>query len=272
MQLIYQYLDYRQYLRDIIAAKRDASASFSFEVLCRRAGDLTKSHLSLILSGKRTLSEEKADALCRALELSDSESRYFRHLVRFNQAKTAEIREFHLNAMLVESRRNVRDNIPTNSYRILNAWHCLAIRELARLPDFDANPKAISERFRGLLSPPEAKRAVRDLVETGLLIEAEDGRLSPSDEALRSTDEVTSLAVRKYHASCLELGQKILGLDEIEAREFGSINLLLKAEDKPRMKEMIKNFREQVLSLSADQNAELAQVTQVNIQMFHLSI
>lgn len=271
MQAIYQYVDFRKYLNDAIAAKRQTMQAFSFELLCRRAGSLTKSHLSLILSGKRNLSDEKAEGLSRALELSESEARYFRHLVRFNQAKNSDEKEFHLNSMLIESQRSRSDSLPLNSYRILNAWHCLAIRELARLPNFESSPEAVSSRFRGLLTESEADHALKALIETGLLVEGSDGRLVPSDEILRTTDEVNSVAIRKYHMSCLDLGQKILDLDSVENREFGSVNILLKAGDRSRIKEVIRSFREQILALAADESDPDALVTQVNIQMFHIT-
>lgn len=271
MQAIYQYVDYRKYLRDVIAAKRRAMSSFSSEVLCRRAGGLKKSHFSLILAGKRNLSEEKAENLCRALNLSESESRYYYHLVRFNQARNSVERDFHLNAMLVESKRSRTESLPLDCYSILNSWHCMAILELARFPDFDATPKAIITRFRGLLSLAEAKQAIDILRETELLIEGPEGRLVPSGEVLRTTDEVTSLAIRKYHLSCLHLGRQVLDLDPVDKREFGSVNLLLNEEDRPRLKELIRAFREQVLALEAKNISPNTQVTQVNIQMFHIS-
>lgn len=158
MKAIYQYLDYRQFLLDLIAAKREKTATFSLEQLCRRAGNITKSHLSLILSGKRNLTEAKAEGLYRALDLTDAEIRYFRHLVSFNQAKNSTEREIHLNAMFVETKRRRGDSDSINSLRILNSWHCVAIRELARLPDFNPNPRAIAARLRGLLTAPEAKK------------------------------------------------------------------------------------------------------------------
>jgi hypothetical protein len=46
---------------------------------------------------------------------------------------------------------------------------------------------------------------------------------------------------------------------------------LIKPDDVPKLKELIKTFREQVLSLSPTEPVKDAKVTQVNIQMFQVS-
>jgi uncharacterized protein (TIGR02147 family) len=158
-----------------------------------------------------------------------------------------------------------------DSYRALENWHCLALRELARRPNFDPNPAVISARLKNLLTQTDARRAIKLLIDTRMLIENENGQLVPSMDTARSTDEINSLAIRKYHKSCLDLGKKVIEQEPVEAREFGSINLLLKDEDQPKLKEMIKDFRERILSLAAKDDLTSAKVTQVNIQMFHLS-
>jgi uncharacterized protein (TIGR02147 family) len=268
---VFQYLDYRAYLRDVIDARRSASSAFSLEALGRRTGCLTKSHLSLILAGKRSLTPQRATALGRALGLDDGELRYYERLVQFNQAKDDAGREQHLAALLADVRRRTGPNLPLESYRVLESWHGLVVRELARRPGFDPAPAAIAARLKGFLTAAEARRAVRTLVETGLLAEAADGALVPTDETIRTADEISSLAVRQYHRSCLDLAKRVLESEPVASREFGSVNLLVRPEDKPRLKDLIKTFREQVLALAAPEGASAARVTQVNVQMFDLT-
>ncbi|RYZ91232.1 MAG: TIGR02147 family protein [Proteobacteria bacterium] len=268
---IYQYLDFRKYLRDAIEMRKASSPHYSMEVLSRQAGVMTKPHLSLILAGKRSLSEEKANAIGSALQLSAQELYYYQHLVKFNQAKSDRVRESYLKVILTETKRRSGDNLPTNSYRVLESWHFFVIRELARMPRFDPDPHAIAKRLRDLLTPSEANTAVNLLLDTRLLMVDSAGNLVASDEALRTTDEINSLAIRSFHRSCLELGKRILELDPIEEREFASMNILLKTRDKAKLKNMIKAFREEVLFLSADgETGHDAQVAQVNIQMFNI--
>lgn len=269
---VFHYLDYRQYLRDICAHKRESSNTFSLEALSRRTGCLTKSHISLIMAGKRQLTCQRAVSLGRALGLKDRALSYYEQLVQFNQAKDDVERTQHLTAMMGFIRRAPGGNLSLHSYSILENWHCLAIRELARFDSFNPEPSAISEKLRGLITPSEARRAFLKLIDTGHLIKRGDGSAwKPSNKTLRTSDEVNSLAIRKYHQSCLDLGKKILEIDPVDKREFGSVNLNIKPEDLVRLKDLIKNFREQILALSHSDATPGSVLTQVNIQMFHLS-
>jgi uncharacterized protein (TIGR02147 family) len=268
---IYQYLDYRQYLKDVIAHKRQTSATFSLEQLGRKTGCLTKSHISLIVSGKRALTNRRASALGKALGISERELAYYHKLIQFNQAKDDLEKETFLKEMMSQLGRSLEANISMKSYQILEDWHCIAIRELARQPNFDSSPNAVSQKLKGLITPQEAKKAIKVLLDVNMLQMSDDGKIKPTSESLRTTDEVNSIAIRRYHQSCLSLGARIIETEPIESREFGSVTILINPEDISKIKELIKNLRENVLALSASEPSEQAKVTQVNIQMFQLS-
>lgn len=268
---IYKYLDYRQYLRDVIAHKRETSPTFSLEQLGRKTGCLTKSHISLIVSGKRTLTSTRAAALGKALGVSDREMPYYQKLIQFNQAKDGTEKENFLNELMSHRGRSLEANLNMQAYQVLEEWHGLAIRELARMPNFDPNPQALSARFRGLLSPIQARRAVKLLIEANLLTVDEDGNIRATSVALRTTDEINSVAIRRYHKSCLDLGKRIIETEPLNEREFGSVNLVLRHEDIPKVKDLIKNLRENVLALAQEIPTNESAVAQINIQMFQLS-
>jgi uncharacterized protein (TIGR02147 family) len=268
---IYEYTDYRQYLKDLITHKRLTSPTFSLEQLGRKTGCLTKSHISLIVSGKRALTNKRATALGKALGIGEREMAYYHKLVQFNQAKDTSEKESHLQEMMLQLGRSLKANMSITAYHILESWHGLVIRELARVPGFSSNPKLISEKLKGLLNASEAKKALTSLIDSGLLRLEDNGNLQPTSESLRTTDEVSSVGIRKYHQSCLKLGAKILETETLENREFGSVNFLLDPENVPKVKELIKNLRENILALSSSTPSATTRVAQVNIQMFQLS-
>jgi uncharacterized protein (TIGR02147 family) len=269
---IFKYLDYRQYLKDFLAHKRETSSTFSLEQLGRRTGCLTKSHISLIVSGKRALTTKRATALGVALGMNSKEIAYYHKLIQFNQAKDPTEKEHFLSEMMSQLGRSMGENISMKTYQVLEEWHGLAIIELARLPGFDPNPHAIAARLKGLLTPQEAKRATKLLLEVGLLKILDDGAVAPTNLTIRTSDEVNSIAIRRYHKSCLELGKKMVETEAVAEREFGSVHILIKPDDIPKLKDIIKNFREQVLALAPNEPVENANVTQVNVQMFKVSI
>ena len=203
--------------------------------------------------------------------MNSKEIAYYHKLIQFNQAKDPTEKEHFLSEMMSQLGRSMGENMSVKSYQVLEEWHGLAIKELARLPGFDPNPHMISARLKGLLSPHEAKRATKLLLDAGMLKVLDDGAVVGSDHTFRSSDEINSIAIRRYHKSCLDLAKKVIETEPVQDREFGSVNVLIKPDDVPKLKELIKTFREQVLSLSPTESVKDAKVTQVNIQMFQVS-
>ena len=52
---VYEYLDYRQFLRDHFAASKKAKPQYSFRYFSRRAGLSSSNFLKLVMDGKRNL-------------------------------------------------------------------------------------------------------------------------------------------------------------------------------------------------------------------------
>src|SRR5688572_4869580 len=78
---------YRKYLQDFLASRKASGSRLSLEALNRRAPSLTKSHLSLIINGRRNLTMDKVESMAEAIGLRNRELEYFGALVAYNQAK-----------------------------------------------------------------------------------------------------------------------------------------------------------------------------------------
>ncbi|MGD8861085.1 MAG: TIGR02147 family protein [Myxococcales bacterium] len=55
LPVVYDYLDFRAYLRAYYGAKKAADRGFSFRVFSRLAGVKASNHLKLVMDGKRGL-------------------------------------------------------------------------------------------------------------------------------------------------------------------------------------------------------------------------
>ena len=79
--LIYAYLDYRNFLKDLFAFKKQESASFSFRNFSRLAGLKSSNFLKLVMDGKRNLSPQSIHQVAKAFKLSKGEADFFETLV-----------------------------------------------------------------------------------------------------------------------------------------------------------------------------------------------
>jgi uncharacterized protein (TIGR02147 family) len=92
---LFNYLDYRHFLRDwLVAAKKHYG--FSYRVFSRRAGLKSPSLYKMVMDGERDLIEGSLHKFLEGLSLSVKEKEYFATLVLYNQARTPEHKERYL--------------------------------------------------------------------------------------------------------------------------------------------------------------------------------
>ena len=90
---VFDYVDYRAYLRDFYRAKKAESRAFSFRQFSRRAKLKSPNALKRVMEGDRNLTREMARKFARACGLEGDAREYFEHLVDFEQAKTVAERD-----------------------------------------------------------------------------------------------------------------------------------------------------------------------------------
>jgi uncharacterized protein (TIGR02147 family) len=73
MPSVYDYLDFRLYLRDYYAEQKAKNPHFSYELFTRLAGFKAKSLIHNILSGKRNVSKDGIFQIGAALKLNRKE-------------------------------------------------------------------------------------------------------------------------------------------------------------------------------------------------------
>ena len=87
---IYDYLDYRRFLRDAFEEKKNTLQGFSYRTFSRSAGIVSPSFLKLVMDGKRNLTPSSIRKFARGFRLKPDEAEYFENLVLYNQAADEE--------------------------------------------------------------------------------------------------------------------------------------------------------------------------------------
>ena len=129
MPSIYDYLDYREFLKDYYAAKKAVFPSFSYSLFAKSAGFKSKSFLPHVIEGKRDLSQDSIFKIANALKLSGKSFSYFEDLVGFNQAKDAS-QKSHFFFKLSSYKKAAKARfIQQTQYEYFSKWYHLTIRE-----------------------------------------------------------------------------------------------------------------------------------------------
>jgi uncharacterized protein (TIGR02147 family) len=267
--LVFDYLDYRAFLRDYYVTKK-ATRAFSFRAFSKRAGLGSPNYLKLVIDGKRNLTPEMAVRFAKAAALDIEAARYFSELVLFDQAKTT-VERNHVYARITGFRR-CREARPLEVAHAAyhSTWYLPAIRELASRADFQDNPHWIADTLCPSIAPADAAHALETLLKLGLLKRTEDGRIVQAEAVVSTGPEARDVNVANFHRMMMQRASDAIDSVPPSERDISSLTLCLGPDGLRRLKARIRSFRRELLELSTlEGNPE--QVVQVNFQLFPLS-
>lgn len=267
---VYEYLDYRAYLRGFYLAKKQEGRGFSYRLFSRRAHVAAPNYLKLVMEGKRNLSPKVAEGFARACGLDAEASRYFVHLVAFNQAATAAERAEHYGKLTSFQRYRQAQKLDVAHAAYYSEWYIPAIRELAAAADFREDPDWISAQMLPSITPLQAKRALETLIALGLLVRDADGKLRQSESLLSTGPETRGLHIGAFHRAMTQRALESIDLVPAEERDISALTLCVRRGGLSTLKKRVQRFRRELLELSALES-EPEQVVQLNFQLFPLT-
>jgi len=265
---IYEYENYRTYLRDFFAVLKQRDAHFTQRFFARKAGFSSHSFLPAVINGRRNLSPKAVEQVAVAHNLSERETSYFRELVGYTQARTESEREQRFKQMNA-IRRNTRFyQLRRHQYNYFDEWYYPVIRELATIADWHGDYALLGSLCRPKITGTEARKAVEALVGMQLIV-PENDRYVQTDTVVIAEDFPKHL-IRKARAVYMKKAidaSAVCGPDE---SNFSAATLALSEEQFKKLSDMLDTFhRDAVAAASDTERAE--KVYQLNIQLFPLS-
>lgn len=172
---IYDYTDYREFLKGLYAERKEANRAFSYRFIASRAGFASPSFVGKILSGDTNISQQTLLRLTDAFGLAGAEAEYFEALVNFSQS-ISETDRRHYFERLQRLRRRRRGTPGTTRDALESEWFVPCVLNLVRLGLFDGD----HTRLARLVTPPVTSQQVRLAIETlsfhGWIARSADGR------------------------------------------------------------------------------------------------
>ncbi len=267
---IFQYSDYRAFLRDHFAYLKATNASYSFRTFSRLAGFSSPNFLQLVYDGKRNLSHESVERVAGAFRLTKSETSFLDSLVRFNQAYTTEEKNEQFERMLQHRQyRKIRMIVPDQFEYYSKPYH-IALRELVDTADFREDPHWIAERLRHQVSEKEVREGIELLLKLGFLRRV-NGKLSLAESSMSTSPEVSSLAVSNYHKEMLRMADEALDSVAATDRDISSVTVAVSSQQMKELKRRVTEFRNSLLSWLDSSKENKNEVLQINLQVFPLS-
>lgn len=267
---VFDYLDYRAFLRDFYLHQKKTKRSFSYRAFSRRAGLSSPNYLKRVMDDERNLSPEMMGRFATACGLTGQAAEYFENLVCFNQAKTSSDRARYYGRLTGYRQYRKAHKLEMAHAAYHATWYLPAIREMVVRDDFEADPAWIAKRLLPPVTVAEARRALSTLLELGLLVQDRDGKLVQADPVVSTGSEMPALHIAMYHRMMMERAAASIDLVPSEDRDISSLTLCLDDHGLRRLKERIQRFRRELIELSTLVESP-AQVVQLNLQLFPLT-
>jgi len=267
---VYGYADYRAYLRDFYASQKAKSAAFSHRAFSRRAGLRSSNYLSLVMKGERDLSSQMAPRFAKACGLAKRDGEFFCDLVAFCQAKTTEEKQRWQERLARFRQFREAHQLFGEQTAYHSNWYMPAVRELVALPGFIEDPSWIAANLEPPISERQAAEALATLCKLGLLMRNADGKLQQAQALVTTGPGPLGHHIFVYHQAMLDLAKRALDHLPRTERDVTSVTLCLAEADLPRVKQRLKELRQELLQL-AELTPAPERVVQLNLQLFPLS-
>src|SRR5262249_34409505 len=137
---VYGYTDFRVYLRDFYAFRKDGQHGYSFRTFSKSAGFSSPNILKLVIDGERNISPEATQKFVKALGLKGQMGEYFATLVRMNQAKSDPDKEYYFSILQKLTPQAKRRDLNAEGLKYVSHWLYPVIREMVALKDFRDDP------------------------------------------------------------------------------------------------------------------------------------
>jgi uncharacterized protein (TIGR02147 family) len=274
MKSIYEYLDYRLYLRDYYEDQKRTDPGFSYRIWAERAGFKARDFILRVMRRESRLSGESADALAKAMKLSSAESRYFKEMVRYNQAKTfmeqelcySRLRRQHLRF----KSRSAGRVLTYDYFEFYSEWYHAAIRSLINSYGFDGDYEWLARSVYPAISTSKARKSVALLEKLGLIQRDASGAYHITDADITTGDEVRSSALRRFYGTGMKLMANALDKLSMDRRNISGMTVGISESTYHKIIEKIKTFRQEIAFLAKEEKTP-DRVYQVNFHVFPLS-
>jgi uncharacterized protein (TIGR02147 family) len=267
---LFEYSDFRSFLRDYYEAARLKDKKFSFRYFSRIAGFSSSGAILKIMNGKTNLSPAGADKISKALKLNKEETSFFKSLVGFGQSKTPTEKQYFAEQLLKAKTYRKIKPLSEMQFRFYSQWYYSVVREMVELPGFKEDPEWIAGRLYFAITPREAKHTLEDLLALGMVVRNPGGKLAMADAHISAGDEVYFSQAVNCHRQFLQRASESIDLVAREKRDISAMTICISPEGAAKLKEMIQKFRKDIVEfISGD--AQTDQIYQLNMQLFPLT-
>jgi uncharacterized protein (TIGR02147 family) len=271
---VFDYLDYRAFLREAILEKKKLKSSFSFRYVAHRLG-CNPGFFNRVIKGTRNLSPEYVIKLAGILKLQKKETRYFELLVSYNQAvKPLEKEHFYEQLKMYNNSRISR--ISKKQYPLYQNWHTLVLREMLHaVPCYDNSPatcQRLSRYFNPPVPPGQIQKSLQTLLDVGLICKkGPAGRFRLNERLTTTGPDIPVEVVNRILQQFFQLGKESLDRFPKKERVCASVTVSVSDSGYEAIQSRLEQCRKEILDIVDKDYQKLSKIYHMNMQLFPVS-
>jgi uncharacterized protein (TIGR02147 family) len=266
MPSIYNYLNYREYLRDYFSEQNQLQKRITHRIVLKKLGISSTGFLSNVISGKKNLNKEMSKKLGKIINLATPERQYLNTMVAYTQGKSIEEKKKYIDRLL-SIRKTDLSYMSDDQLSIFTQWYYVYIRDLLCFFDFKDDYAKLAAKLDPPIKTEEAKFAIHNLVKLGFISKDGKGYYRPHDCLITTGDEVHSVQLANFQLATMDMAKRSLEKHVAKKRDISFVSLTLSEESFGFVKSEVQAFRKRLLLIAKDE-PEPDRLYQCNIQLF----
>jgi uncharacterized protein (TIGR02147 family) len=265
---IFEYIDFKNFLLDFHKAKRAVDPGFTHAYICHKLGQPNaRSYFDNVVKGRKKVSPGFIDLFVKLLGLGSSESKFFRALVNYNQAASAEEKEFYFE-QIVQLNQTPFKLVDKETFAYYTEWYHSTIRSLLSIIDFKDDYKLLAHKLCPSITVKQAKQSIILLKKLGLVKATTQGYFKPEDKVLSTGDAIKDQILEQYQIQCLELSKQAIVNSENQPCSTITYNVYVSDTGYKRILNRLNQCRSEIRSIIHKDEEPPKRVYQVTLQMF----
>ena len=271
MPNIFEYQNFRTYLKDYYSEQKAKKRRFSYRYFSQKAGVNSASFLYYVIENKRNLTESSILKISQAIGHSREEADYFERLVFFNQAKSIN-EKTHYYSKLIEIRRPLDvQMIDTDRYEYYSKWYHSVIREVVTFFDFKDDFAKLGAFLMPPISGYEAKESIHLLERLGFLDRDEQGLYHQTNNlVLGRPTPLQAFQIERFQMEMLQMAMKAYDNAPFERRMSTSTTLSVSTKTVELFKLRMREFQHDIMEI-ARMDDQQEQAVQIAMNLFPVS-
>lgn len=267
---IYEYNDFREYLKDLYEYLHVKDKKFNKAFICRSIGlPNSRSYFQDVLNGK-VVSAQKVPSLIDIFNLNKDEARFFKTLVKYNQTNDDPDEKDMLFDLLMSQNKTPINILTKTEYAYYKNWYNSVIRAILNVIDFKDDYKTLSKLVMPNITVKQAKDSIRLMKNLKLIKRDAKGYLKPSKKIISTGEKIRSDIVRQYQSSCIEMARTAIIQNQTQPQRITTKTLSFSKDIYEQIEKKIEKVNKEITALVHSDKDIADHVYQLDILLFPL--